>query len=189
MSILIVFFEKRNTIFCDMEKKNLTIRAARIEDLPAITEIYNEAVVNTLSTFHLYPRSLDDQKKWFENHGVKYPLLIADDKGSTVAWASLSPYSEREGYQFTVADSIYVREGYRRKGIGYDLLGKLIDEAQALKYHSIIAIIALVNVPSIKLHEKLGFICRGILLEAGFKFGKWVDICLYQKMLSKCSDE
>ena len=172
-----------------MDKTTLTIRAARIEDLPAITEIYNEAVVNTLSTFHLYPRSLDDQKKWFENHGEKYPLLIAEDERSTVAWASLSPYSEREGYQFTVADSIYVREGYRRKGIGYDLLSQIIGEAQTLRYHSIIAIIARVNVASIKLHEKLGFVCRGVLPEAGYKFGNWVDICLYQKMLSKCSDE
>jgi len=170
-----------------MDKKTLTIRTARMEDLPAITEIYNEAVLNTLSTFHLYPRSLDDQKKWFENHGEKYPLLIAQDDGLTVAWASLSPYSDREGYQYTVTDSIYVREGYRQKGIGCDLLNTLVDKAQSLKYHSIIAIIARINIPSIKLHEKLGFICRGVLPETGYKFGKWVDICLYQKMLFECS--
>ena len=168
-----------------MDEKNITIRAARIEDLPAITEIYNEAVVNTLSTFHLYTRSLEDQMKWFENHGEKYPLLIAEKEGSIVAWASLSPYSEREGYQFTVSDSIYVRQGYRQRGIGYHLLHSLICQGQTLKYHSIIAIIARVNVPSIRLHEKLGFICRGVLPEAGYKFDKWVDICLYQKMLSE----
>jgi phosphinothricin acetyltransferase len=171
----IVILKKKNTIFCDMDKKTIIIRNARVDDLPGITEIYNEAVVNTLSTFHLYPRSLDDQKKWFEKHGEKYPLLIAEEDESIVAWASLSPYSEREGYQYTVSDSIYVRQGYRQRGIGYDLLHGLISEAQA--------IIARVNIPSIKLHEKLGFICRGVLPEAGYKFGKWVDICLYQKML------
>ena len=113
----------------------------------------------------------------------KYPLLIAEEDESIVAWARLSPYSDREGYQYTVSDSIYVRQGYRQRGIGYDLLHGLVSEAKVLNYHSIIAIIARVNIPSIKLHEKLGFVCRGVLPEAGYKFGKWVDICLYQKML------
>ncbi len=168
-----------------MDKETIIIRNAQVDDLPGITEIYNEAVVNTLATFHLYPRSFDDQKEWFEKHGEKYPLLIAEKDGSIVAWASLSPYSDREGYQYTVADSIYVHQRYRQRGIGYDLLHGLISEAQVLKYHSIIATIARVNVASIKLHEKLDFICRGILPETGFKFGKWVDICLYQRILSE----
>lgn len=78
-----------------MDKKKIIIRNAQIDDLPEITEIYNEAVVNSFSTFHLYPRSHDDQMKWFEKHGEKYPLLIAEEDESIVAWASISPYSER----------------------------------------------------------------------------------------------
>ena len=176
----IVILKKKNTIFCGMDKKTIIIRNARVGDLPGITEIYNEAVVNTFSTFHLYPRSLDDQKKWFEKHGEKYPLLIAEEDESIVAWASLSPYSEREGYQYTVSDSIYVRQGYRQRGIGYDLLHGLVSEAQVLNYHSIIAIIARVNIPSIKLHEKLGFVCREFYQKQDIN-GKWVDICLIRK--------
>jgi hypothetical protein len=69
----IVILKKKNTIFCGMDKKTIIIRNARVGDLPGITEIYNEAVVNTFSTFHLYPRSLDDQKKWFEKTWRKIP--------------------------------------------------------------------------------------------------------------------
>ncbi len=78
-----------------MDKKNITIRDSQVDDLPQITDIYNEAVINTLSTFHLYPRSLDDQMRWYENHGEKYPLLVAEDQESIVAWASLSLVSSR----------------------------------------------------------------------------------------------
>lgn len=167
-----------------MEEKTLVIRRARWEDLSSITEIYNEAVTTTISTFHLYPRSLEEQKRWFEGHTERYPLLVAEEGGLVVAWACLSPYSDREGYQHTATDSIYVRKEFRRQRIGYELLRALLEEAERLSYHSIVAIIASENIPSIRLHEKLGFVFRGVLKEAGFKFGRWIDVCFYQKMLS-----
>lgn len=165
-------------------KETLVIRKACPEDLPAITEIYNEAVLTTISTFHLYPRSFEDQIRWFESHTERYPLLVAEERGIVVAWACLSPYSDREGYQYTVTDSIYVRREFRRQHIGYELLSTLIEEAKRLSYHSIVAIIASENIASIRLHEKLGFVLRGVLKEAGFKFGRWIDVCFYQRMLS-----
>ena len=166
-----------------MEGKVLTIRKAQLEDLQQITEIYNEAVLKTISTFHLYPRSWEEQVGWFKSHGDKHPLLVVEENGFVIAWACLSPYSDREGYQHTVTDSIYVREEFRRQHIGYELLSFLAEEAQKLGYHSIVAFIARENLASIRLHEKVGFLYRGELKEVGFKFGKWVDVCLYQKML------
>jgi phosphinothricin acetyltransferase len=76
-----------------------------------------------------------------------------------------------------------VREEFRRQRIGYELLNFLVKEAQKLSYHSVIAFIAKENLASIKLHEKVGFLYRGVLKEVGFKFGRWIDVCCYQKML------
>lgn len=166
-----------------MKEKMLTIRRAQEDDLPQITEIYNQAVLYTTATFHLFPRSLEEQKTWYRMHNEKHPLVVAEENGLVVAWACLSPYSEREGYQYTVSDSIYVREEFRRQRIGYELLSYLLEEAKNLGYHSVVAFIARENIPSIRLHEKLGFELRGILKEVGFKFQKWVDICIYQKMI------
>ena len=163
----------------------MTIRKAQLEDLQQITEIYNQAVLKTISTFHLYPRSWEEQVNWFKSHGDKYPLLVAEESGSVIAWACLSPYSDREGYQYTVTDSIYVREEFRRQHIGYELLNILIGEAQKLGYHSVITFIARENLASIGLHEKVGFVYRGELKEAGFKFGRWMDVCFYQRMLER----
>ncbi|MEN3186966.1 MAG: N-acetyltransferase family protein [Atribacterota bacterium] len=167
-----------------MREKVLHIRKAQESDLPQITEIYNQAVLYTTATFHLFPRSLEEQKTWYRAHNEKYPLIVAEENGLLVAWACLSPYSDREGYQYTVSDSIYVREEFRRQRIGYELLSYLLEEAKGLGYHSVVAFIARENIPSIRLHEKLGFELRGILKEVGFKFQKWVDICIYQKMIS-----
>ncbi|MCX7667369.1 MAG: GNAT family N-acetyltransferase [Atribacterota bacterium] len=166
-----------------MKEKMLTIRRAQEDDLPQITEIYNQAVLYTTATFHLFPRSLEEQKSWYRTHNERYPLIVAEESGLVVAWACLSPYSDREGYQYTVSDSIYVREEFRRQHIGYELLCYLLEEAKNLGYHSVVAFIARENIPSIRLHEKLGFELRGILKEVGFKFQKWVDVCIYQKMI------
>ncbi|MGC8778777.1 MAG: GNAT family N-acetyltransferase [Candidatus Caldatribacteriaceae bacterium] len=166
-----------------MKEKILHFRRAREEDLTQITEIYNQAVLYTTATFHLYPRSIEEQEAWYQMHGERYPLIVAEENGTVVAWACLSPYSDREGYQYTVSDSIYVREEFRRQRIGYELLSYLLEEAKKLGYHSVVAFIARENIPSVRLHEKLGFEFRGVLREVGFKFQRWVDICIYQKML------
>ncbi|HQE25807.1 MAG TPA: N-acetyltransferase family protein [Candidatus Atribacteria bacterium] len=172
-----------------MEDKILTIRKAQIDDLQEITDIYNEAVLETISTFHLYPRSWEEQVRWFESHKDRYPLLVVEDEDLVIGWACLSPYSDREGYQYTVTDSIYIRKEFRRQRIGYELLSILVGEARKLGYHSIVAFIARENLASIRLHEKVGFICRGELKEAGFKFGRWIDVCFYQKMLGGREDK
>ncbi len=168
-----------------MKEKVLVIRRAQERDLPQITAIYNEAVLYTIATFHLYPRSLEEQKQWYEEHSEKYPLLVAEEGGMVIAWACLSPYSEREGYQYTVSDSVYVREEFRRQRIGYELLSYLLEEAKRIGYHSVLAFIARENLPSIKLHEKLGFRLCGIMREVGYKFDRWVDVCIYQKMIDE----
>lgn len=168
-----------------MKEKVLNLRRAKEEDLSQITEIYNQAVLYTTATFHIYPRSVEEQKAWYKIHNERYPLVVAEDNGKIVAWACLSPYSDREGYQYTVSDSIYVREEFRRQRVGYELLYYLLEEGRSLGYHSVLAFVARENIASIKLHEKLGFELRGVLKEVGFKFQKWVDICIYQKMLQR----
>lgn len=168
-----------------MKEKVLNLRRAKEDDLSQITEIYNQAVLYTTATFHIYPRSVEEQEAWYKIHDERYPLVVAEDSNTIIAWACLSPYSDREGYQYTVLDSIYVREEFRRQRVGYELLRYLLEEGKNLGYHSVLAFIARENIPSIKLHEKLGFELQGILREVGFKFQKWVDVCIYQRMLQK----
>jgi len=161
----------------------LTIRPATLEDLDAITEIYNDAILNTVATFDTEPKTIEEQKVWFANHVHKYPILVAEQDGLVVGWASLSKWSEKRAYSDTVEGSLYVKKEYRRQGIGKRLLEAIIQEGQKAGFHSVMARIAKGGETSIHLCESLGFEHVGIMKEVGQKFGKLLDVYLMQKML------
>ncbi|KPK69288.1 GCN5 family acetyltransferase [candidate division WOR_3 bacterium SM23_60] len=160
----------------------MTIRPATIDDLPAITEIYNDAIRKTVATFDTEPKSSEEQKMWFEAHGTRNPIIVADADGAVVGWASLSQYSNRCAYSETAEVSVYVAEPHRGKGIGRKLLQELIESANKAALHVLIARIAGGNEISIQLFESQGFAHVGVLKEVGRKFGRLVDVYIMQKL-------
>ena len=108
----------------------LAILRASIEHLEAITDIYNQAVLTTTATFDTEPISLDEQRIWFAEHNEKYPIFVALKHGKVVGWASLSKWSSRCAYSDTAEISIYIKEGFRGKGIGTKLLNRVLDEGK-----------------------------------------------------------
>ena len=160
----------------------IIVRKASLDDLAAITKIYNQAILRTTATFDTEPKSLEEQKLWFESHGPKYPVLVAEEDGKVIAWASLSKWSDRCAYSDTAEISLYVNENDRGKGIGRKLLKAIIREGEKSGLHSIIARIAEGNETSIHLHQSVGFEHIGIMKEVGRKFGKLLDIYFMQKI-------
>lgn len=160
----------------------LKVRRAAFEDLSAITEIYNQAILKTTATFDTEPKTVENQKTWFENHGTKYLLLVAEEDGKVLGWASLSRWSDRCAYSDTAEISLYVDEKYRGKGIGKKLLRTIIQEGEKTGIHSVIARIAEGNETSIHLHQSVGFEHIGIMKEVGRKFGRLLDVYLMQKI-------
>jgi phosphinothricin acetyltransferase len=163
-------------------KEMVNIRSARREDLDSITEIYNEAVIKTVATFDTEPKTYEDQKKWFNDHESKNPILVAELNGVIVGWASLSKWSDRCAYSDTAEISLYVREEYQGKGIGRHLIETIIKEGKKTGLHTIIARITEGNESSLHLHRSVGFTYIGIMKEVGKKFGKRQDVHLMQKI-------
>lgn len=160
----------------------LSIRNAKGKDLDAITEIYNEAIRNTKATFDTQPKTAPEQKEWFEEHDAKHPLLVAEQAESIVGWASLSRWSDRCAYSGTAEVSLYVKEGYRGKGLGKALLKELVHEGESAGLHTIVARISEGNDVSLHLFESEGFEQVGIMREVGRKFGKLLDVYMLQKI-------
>ena len=160
----------------------LTLRKATIEDLGGITEIYNEAIRNTTATFDTQPKTLEEQKTWFQNHQPNYPVLIAEQDRLVVGWASLSKWSDRCAYSYTAEASIYIKGEYRGKGIGKQLLEAVLQEGKNISLHTVIARIAGENKASMHLFRSEGFKNIGVMREVGRKFGKLLDVYLMQKM-------
>lgn len=161
----------------------VTIRDALETDLDAINDIYNHYVLNSTSTFHETPLSLEGRRQWWFEHGEKYPVLVAEDGGKVVGWADLSAYSGRCAYRQTVANGIYLRPDACGKGLGRRLLGELLERGRSAGYHSVIAVVAAEQTASVGLHKALGFVEVGQLREVGFKFGRRLDVLFLQRML------
>ncbi len=161
-----------------------TIGRAKTDDLDAITEIYNEAIVKTTATFDTRPKSIKEQRAWFDEHNAKYPILVAEDKHLIVGWASLSRWSDRCGYSDTAEISLYIKEGYRNRGIGRKLLEALLEKARDSGLHTVIVRIAGDNQASIHLCNVFGFVHIGTMQEVGKKFRKLLDVELMQKIFN-----
>jgi len=160
----------------------IRIRRASLEDLEGISEIYNATILKTTATFDTEPRTLDEQKQWFEEHDLKYPILVAEEKGLIVGWASLSRWSGRCAYSDTAEISVYVKEEHRGKGIGRKLVKTILREGEKAGLHTIVARIADGNKLSIHIFEVFEFSHIGIMKEVGKKFGKLIDVYLMQKI-------
>ncbi len=160
----------------------VSIRPAREEDLAAITAIYNEAIENTVATFDTRPKTVEEQRVWFYNHGALNPILVAEVEKHVVGWAALSKWSTRSAYDFTAEISLYVQHKFQGRGIGSALIEEIVQAGQHAGLHSLIARITGGNELSIGLHETVGFEHIGIMREAGYKFGKWLDVHIMQKI-------
>lgn len=161
------------------------IRDATLEDLPAITDIYNEAIQKTVATFDTAPKKEAEQKTWFQQHGPKNPVIVAEESGKILGWASLSKWSDRCAYSNTAEISLYVLEEHQGKGIGCKLLETLLDKGEQAGLHTVLARITEGNEVSVHLHEAMGFTHVGIMKEVGQKFGRLLDVYLMQKIFEQ----
>ncbi|MCI7263498.1 MAG: GNAT family N-acetyltransferase [Otoolea sp.] len=163
----------------------MRIRWAEEADLPRLTEIFNYEVENTTVSFCITPQTLKERERWFKAHNRENrPMIVAEEDGEAVGFACLSEYRVYEAYNATAELSVYVDHRYRHRGIGEQLMRRVIELAkQNGKIHVIISVITGDNVPSIRLHEKLGFSYGGISHEVGFKFGAYRDVVYYEYMI------
>jgi phosphinothricin acetyltransferase len=161
----------------------MELRTARLDDSEAIRAIYNVEVLGETVTFDLVPRSAEEQLDWMVSHGGAYPVVVAEDAGAVVGFASLSPYRPRPAYSTTVEDSVYVAGGMRGKGVGKALLTEIVTRAETHGFHCVIARIVGHHETSIGLHTACGFEPIGIEREVGRKFGRWLDVAVMQRLL------
>lgn len=163
----------------------MIIRPATLLDLAAILDIYNQAVLTTTATYDYDPRPMAIQETWFHDHEREgYPIFVATDPhGSVMGWGSLSSFHPRIGYQFTVENSLYVAESHQRQGVGRRLLARLINAAEELGFHAILAGIDADNQASLLLHAKFGFETVGHLKQVGYKFDRWLDLVYKQRIV------
>lgn len=161
------------------------IRGVRESDLPSITRIYAHEVLHGAASYETVPPDLDTMRQRLTAVlSAGYPYLAADASGEFAGFAYASSYRAREGYRWTVEDSVYVDPDFHRRGIGRALLAELIARCTALGYRQMVAVIGDgANQASIALHERAGFAMAARFPAMGWKFGRWLDNVQMQRAL------
>jgi len=169
------------------EMSSLEIRPAIEADLPIVTAIYDQAVRFGTATFELEPPDLAEMTRRFRvliDGGFPYFVATLDDR--VVGYAYAGAYRPRPAYRFTVENSVYLEPATHRRGIGLQLLRRLITDCEARGFRQMIAVIGdSANAGSVGVHTKAGFAMIGTHPNVGFKFGRWLDTVMMQLALGE----
>ena len=158
----------------------IEIEIATKQDLNRIVEIYNWAIENTSATFDTDSKTIQSQFGWFESHDEKHPVIVARENGRVLAWGSISPWSDRCAYSGTGEISFYVDPDFHCKGIGFNILKRLIEIGKEKNFRTLVSRIAGKSEASVHLHKKLGFSNIGTMKNVGKKFDEIIDVHLMQ---------
>lgn len=161
------------------------IRPATEQDMPAIQEIYAHYVLSTTASFEEDPPTVAEMTaRWQRVLARSLPYLVAMKGKRVVGYAYAGPFRERSGYRYTIEDSVYVAEDFLGRNVGNALMTALIERCTVLGFRQMIAIIGdSTNASSLALHSRHGFFVVGALSSTCFKFGRWVDAVLMQRIL------
>lgn len=161
-----------------------SIRAARAEDLEALTEIYNHYIVNTAVTFHVEPLTVEQRREWFADvtRGGRYQLLVAERDGQPVGWACTQRFRTKGAYEASVESSVYLAPDATGVGLGDRLYRALFERIDEQQVTSVVAAITVPNDASLRLHRRHGFERVGVMRRIGYKLGQEWDVEWWQRL-------
>jgi phosphinothricin acetyltransferase len=156
------------------------VRDATEADLPAVAEIYAYESLHTYSTFETEERPLQAWRHKLHGH---YPFLVVTEDDAVLGYAYAAEFRDRPAYHLTVETSVYVHRDARSRGLGSLLYDTLLTRVAQKGFHTALALIALPNDASVRLHERIGFGLVGTMREVGDKQERMIDVGVYQRML------
>jgi L-amino acid N-acyltransferase YncA len=163
----------------------LILRPGAEADLPAITALYGHHVLHGTGTFETTPPTEADmatRRKDVLARGL--PYLVAEQEGRVLGFAYCQWFKPRPAYRYSAENSIYLHPDAAGRGIGRQLLTALAQQAEAVGIRKLIAVIGdSANQASIGVHRSVGFKPVGTIQSCGWKFGRWLDIVLMEKVL------
>ena len=167
------------------------LRAATLDDLEVLTEIYNHYIVNSAITFDLHPFAPAERRAWFDDHSDSGPhrlLVASDDQGRCAGYASSSRWRPKPAYNTTVEVSVYCHPDVRGRGCGTALYTALFAALERQDVHTIVAGVSLPNPASLSLHQRFGFRPVGVFHAVGRKFDKFWDVAWFERPLRLKTD-
>lgn len=165
----------------------MRVRDATVDDLPAITDLFNALIPTTTTTWRDHLATNEEMADWFALQGANgFPVLVADDGERVVGyccWSAFRGGPRFPGYRHTMEQTVHVDGTAHRAGIGRALITALVDRARVEGIHVLVAGVDADNVESIEFHRALGYVEVARMPETGRKFDRWLDLVLLQRTL------
>lgn len=167
----------------------MEIRLVNLQDSKEILDIYKPYISNSVITFETTIPTIEDFTNRIKKIKTKYPYLVVIDNNRVVGYAYLSFFKDRKAYDCSAEISIYLDKQYQNKGLGFKLYQTLFDIAKRQNIVNIYACITYPNDQSIGFHQKLGFEFEAKFEKCGYKFGTWLDVVFYKKVINEYGDK
>ena len=155
-------------------------RRATLDDAAAIAGIYNEGIEERIATFETRPRAAADVEKWFDG---RHPIVVIEDNGEVIAFASTSMYRPRDAYAGIAEFSVYAARSARGRGAGRAAMLALLDAAREAGFWKLVSRVFVENAASRRLLRSIGFREVGIYQRHAQLDGIWRDVVIVEKQL------
>ena len=165
------------------------VRPAAADDVPMITQIYNQAVEEHIATCDLSDVPEDQRHAWLARHADPYGVWVAEDENGIQGWVCVSPYDTKPCFSRTATFATYVHRDARGSGVGSQLRTMMIEEARARGFHSLVNRVWANNEASIRLARKFGFEQVGHMRDLVLMEGEYIDCLFFQLLLTDSADD
>ena len=170
----------------------ILIRKATLADAQELLAIYAPYVEHTAITFEYTVPTVEEFENRMKSIMQKYPYLAAEINGELVGYAYASAFHARAAYDWCVETTIYVKQEMHGKGCGrklYQELERMLAKQHVLNLYACIAYASVedeyLTNQSKTYHEHMGYRLIGKFETCGYKFGRWYDMILMEKMLGE----
>lgn len=163
---------------------NLTFLPTAEADVAALLPVYNHYVRTDTATFHTEEIDAGTFRALLFPGYPRYDSWVIWSEGKRLGYVILARYKPREAYDGSAEVTIYLDPACARQGVGSAALTFVEARAREREFHSLLAIICGENTASIRLFEKFGYSRCAHYHEVGKKFGRWLDVVSYEKLLS-----
>lgn len=157
----------------------MIILPARPEDAEAIAALWNPIIRDTAITFNSVEKTVETMT---QEIAARHAFLLAEDD-ALLGFATYGQFRGGVGYARTGEHTIALAPDTRGRGIGRALMQALEDHAREAGFHSMIAGVSDENPGGIAFHERMGYAQVAVLPQVGWKFERWMDLILLQKLL------
>ncbi|MEJ9164267.1 GNAT family N-acetyltransferase [Paenibacillus graminis] len=163
----------------------LSFTEMREEHLAEVVNIYNYYVLNTTVSFHTEPLDEAFMRESVLNGDPRFKSYAILENGEMQGYVLIGRHKNKQAYDSSGEISVYLKPGSSGRGLGGKALSFIEERAAELDFHVLVATVCADNEPSRRLFTRHGYEQSALFKEIGSKFGRWLDIASYQKIIGR----